>query len=76
MKYSLVIKFLEDNFNLIPTHFLQGYAVLPLLPISFPIVWICLNLYGTARIKVLFTHLKEKENVSVIYLIILTHFEL
>ncbi|KAJ7382611.1 hypothetical protein OS493_033969 [Desmophyllum pertusum] len=40
---------------------LQGYAVLPLLPISFPIVWICLNLYGTARIKVLFTFLKETE---------------
>ncbi|XP_078346969.1 transmembrane protein 94-like isoform X3 [Oculina patagonica] len=40
---------------------LQGYAVLPLLPISFPIVWICLNLYGAARIKVLFTLLKEKE---------------
>lgn len=40
---------------------LQGYAVLPLLPIFFPIVWSCLNLYGTARIKVLFTYLKEKE---------------
>ncbi len=45
---------------------LQGYAVLPLLPISFPIVWICLNLYGAARIKVLFTLLKEKEMVSAI----------
>jgi len=40
--------------------------VLPLLPISFPIVWICLNLYGTARIKVLFTFLKEREKVRAI----------
>ncbi|XP_027057487.1 transmembrane protein 94-like isoform X1 [Pocillopora damicornis] len=41
---------------------LQGYTILPLLPISFPVVWICLNLYGTARIQVLFTQLKEKED--------------
>ena len=43
----------------------QGYTILPLLPISFPVVWICLNLYGTARIQVLFTQLKEKEDVSI-----------
>lgn len=46
---------------------LQGYAILPLLPIFFPIVWICLNLYGTARIQVLFTFLKEKEKVRTIF---------
>ena len=54
------------NFNVFFMFLLQGYAVLPLLPISFPIVWICLNLYGTARIKVLFTFLKEREKVRAI----------
>ena len=42
----------------------QGYAVLPLLPISFPTVWIALNLYGAAKVKVLFQFLKEKGKVS------------
>jgi len=46
---------------------LQGYAILPLLPIFFPIVWICVNLYGTARVQVLFTFLKEKEKVRTIF---------
>lgn len=40
---------------------LQGYVVLPLLPISFPVIWICLYLYGAARIELLFTALKENE---------------
>lgn len=42
----------------------QGYVVLPLLPISFPVIWICLYLYGAARIELLFTTLKENEKVS------------
>ena len=42
----------------------QGYVVLPLLPISFPVIWICLYLYGAARIELLFTALKENEEVS------------
>lgn len=42
----------------------QGYAVLPLLPISFPTVWIALNLYGAAKVKVLFQFLKKKGKVS------------
>lgn len=46
--------------------YFQGYAILPLPPISFPIVWICLHLYGTARIKALFQFLKEKK-VSILF---------
>lgn len=42
----------------------QAYAVLPLLPISFPTVWIALNLYGAAKVKVLFQFLKKKGKVS------------
>lgn len=43
---------------------LQAYAVLPLLPISFPIIWICLYLYGTARIEVLFATIRENGNTA------------
>ncbi|XP_048575699.1 transmembrane protein 94 isoform X2 [Nematostella vectensis] len=38
---------------------LQGYSVLPLLPLSFPLLWTGLNLYGAARIQVLFERLKN-----------------
>ena len=41
----------------------QAYAVLPLLPLSFPIIWVFLNLYGVARIQAVFDSLKDGAKV-------------
>ena len=38
--------------------------LLPLLPLSFPVVWIFLNLYGVARIKAVFYSLRQNSKVS------------
>ncbi|XP_028413200.1 transmembrane protein 94-like isoform X2 [Dendronephthya gigantea] len=33
---------------------LQAYVIIPLLPLLFPLMWIVINCFGTARIQVLF----------------------
>lgn len=32
----------------------QAYAILPLIPIFYPVLWIAVTLYGTARLRILF----------------------
>ena len=33
---------------------IQGHVIIPLLPLVFPVMWIVINCFGTARIHVLF----------------------
>ena len=34
--------------------YIQAHVIIPLLPLMFPVMWIVINCFGTARIKVLF----------------------
>ncbi|CAB3988135.1 Hypothetical predicted protein [Paramuricea clavata] len=46
----------KDDFGSWPEmiFILQAHVIIPLLPLMFPVMWIVINCFGTARIKVLF----------------------
>ena len=63
--YSLE-RLVEDLFI-----FQQAYTILPLLPLVYPVLWIGVTLYGTARLRVLFemytkrhSEVTEAEHIS------------